>query len=97
MANRFAKKTIDFDVYERQDKESQIDWSKVGADITKAFGDVATERQAKKDAIQKSFTDQQAAAADMGEYNDVTIQQYAINGGQKIANYNQDMYNLVQK
>ena len=46
MANRFAKKTIDFDVYERQDKESQIDWSKVGADITKAFGDVATERQA---------------------------------------------------
>lgn len=97
MANRFAKKTIDFDVYERQDKESQINWGKVGADITKAFSDVATERQAKKDAIQKSFNDQQAAAADMGEYNDVTIQQYAINGGQKIANYNQDMYNLVQK
>ncbi len=97
MANRFAKKTIDFDVYERQDKESQINWGKVGADITKAFSDVATDRQAKKDAIQKSFTDQQAAAADMGEYNDVTIQQYAINGGQKIANYNQDMYNLVQK
>ena len=97
MANKFAKKTIDFDVYERQDKDSLINWSKVGADITKAFSDVATARETKKAAIQKAFTDQQAAAADMGEYNDVTIQQYAVNGGQKIANYNQDMYNLVQK
>ena len=91
------KSNIDFDVYERQDSASLIDWSKAAADITKSFKDVADDREKRKADIDKAFRDQQAAAADMGEYNDVTLQQYVINGGQKIANYNQDMYNLVQK
>ena len=91
------KSNIDFDVYERQDSASLIDWSKAAADITKSFKDVADDREKRKADIDKAFRDQQAAAADMGEYNDVTLQQYVINGGQKIANYNQDMYNLVKK
>ena len=59
MANQFAKKTIDFDVYERQDPASLIDWGKQAKVISDTFTGIAEEREKKKAAIEKSFADQQ--------------------------------------
>jgi hypothetical protein len=35
-----SKKNIDFDVYEKANPASQIDWGKQAADITKVFTDI---------------------------------------------------------
>ena len=45
MANQFAKKNIDFDVYERQDPASTVDWGKAAKDIADSFQGVVDERE----------------------------------------------------
>ena len=40
-----AKRNIDFEVYERQDPSSQVDWSKAAADITKTFTDIRDDKK----------------------------------------------------
>ena len=47
-----SKKEIDFDVYQRQDPASTVDWGKAAKDITKTFEGIRDTRQAKKDAIE---------------------------------------------
>lgn len=54
-----SKKEIDFDVYQRQDPASTVDWGKAAKDITTTFQGIRDTRQAKKDAIEKSYQDQQ--------------------------------------
>lgn len=97
MANEFAKKSIDFDVYERADPESQIDWGKEAKVISDAFGDIAKDRTQRKAAVEKSFADQQAALNDLGEYDNPTAQQVMANAGQDGANKLLDVKNLVKR
>ena len=97
MANQFAKDKIDFDVYERADPASQVDWGQAAKDITKTFEGIRDERQKKKDAIQKSFQDQQTALNDIGEYDNPTIGQFVMNGGQDASNTLLDAKNLVER
>lgn len=92
-----SKKEIDFDVYQRQDPASTVDWGKAAKDITKTFEGIRDTRQAKKDAIEKSYQDQQTALQDIGEYDNPTIQQFVMNGGQDAANKEQEFYNLVKR
>ena len=97
MANQFAKDKIDFDVYERADPASQVDWGKAAKDITTTFERIRDTRQTKKDAIQKSFQDQQTALNDIGEYDNPTIAQLVMNGGQDVSNKLLDVKNLVER
>ena len=92
-----SKKEIDFDVYQRQDPASTVDWGKAAKDITKTFEGIRDTRQAKKDAIEKSYQDQQKTLQDIGEYDNPTIQQFVMNGGQDAANKEQEFYNLVKR
>lgn len=92
-----SKKEIDFDVYQRQDPASTVDWGKAAKDITTTFQGIRDTRQAKKDAIEKSYQDQQTALQDIGEYDNPTIQQFVMNGGQDAANKEQEFYNLVKR
>ena len=57
MANQFAKKDIDFDVYERADPESQIDWGKQAKVISDTFSAIAKDRQDRKAAVEKGWLD----------------------------------------
>ena len=92
-----SKKEIDFDVYQRQDPASTVDWGKAAKDITTTFEGIRDTRQAKKDAIEKSYQDQQKTLQDIGEYDNPTIQQFVMNGGQDAANKEQEFYNLVKR
>lgn len=92
-----SKKEIDFDVYQRQDPASTVDWGKAAKDITTTFEGIRDKRQAKKDAIEKSYQDQQKTLQDIGEYDNPTIQQFVMNGGQDAANKEQEFYNLVKR
>ena len=98
MANGIPSKSkINFDVYERADPESQIDWVKQAKKITGVMESIRDERQTKKAEIEKSFQDQQTALQDIGEYDNPTIQQFVMNGGQDVSNKLLDVKNLVQR
>ena len=97
MANQFTKAKIDFDVYERADPESLIDFGAEAKKISDAFGNVATERGKKKAALEKAFQDQQAALNDLGEYDNPTAQQVVMNAGQDGANKLLDMKNMMKR
>ena len=97
MANQFAKKTIDFDVYERQDPASLIDWGKQAKVISDTFTGIAEEREKKKAAIEKSFADQQQKLTELGEYDNPTAQQIMMNAGTDGANKLLDVQNLVKR
>ena len=97
MANQFAKKTIDFDVYERADPESQINWGEQAKVISDAFAGIAKDRQERKAAVEKGFADQQAALNELGEYDNPTAQEIMMNAGQDGANKLLDIKNLVQR
>ena len=92
-----SKSKIDFDVYQKADPESQIDWGKQAKTITDTFTGIVDEREKKKAAIEKSFQDQQTALNDIGEYDNQTIQQMVMNGGQDVSNKLLDVKNLVQR
>tara|TARA_R110000803_G_scaffold164313_2_gene228045 strand:+ start:53 stop:1990 length:1938 start_codon:yes stop_codon:yes gene_type:complete len=97
MANKFTKEKIDFDVYERQDPASQVDWGKAAADITKTVAGIRDERIKRKGEIDKAFEDQQTALTDIGKYDNVTLQQLVMNGYQDAANKTTDIQNLVRR
>jgi hypothetical protein len=92
-----SKSKINFDVYERADPSSQIDWGEQAKKITDTFTGIRDERQKKKDEIEKAFQDQQTALTDIGEYDNPTIQQFVMNGGQDVSNKLLDVQNLVQR
>jgi hypothetical protein len=79
------KKNIDFDVYERQDPTSTVDWGKAAADITQTFAGIRDKRQARKDDLEKNITEQQAALNDIGEYDSPTLRQVALDSSQQSA------------
>ena len=91
------KKDIDFDVYEKQDPESVVNWGAEAKKITDTMQKVVDTREEKKAAITKSFQDQQTALQDIGEYENQTIQQFVMNGGQDVANKALDIQNLVER
>ena len=97
MANQFSKKSIDFDVYQKQDPASTVDWGKAAKDIADSFQGVVDEREKRKGEIEKAYQDQQKALNDIGEYDNPTIQQFVMNGGQDAANKNLDFYNLMKR
>ena len=97
MATKFTKEKIDFDVYERQDPASQVDWGKAAADITKTVAGIRDERVKRKGEIDKAFEDQQTALTDIGKYDNVTLQQLVMNGYQDAANKTTDIQNLVRR
>lgn len=91
------KKDIDFDVYEKQDPSSVVNWGAEAKKITDTMQKVVDEREAKKAAITKSFQDQQIELQDIGEYENQDIQQMVMNGGQDVANKALDIQNLVER
>ena len=90
-----TKKNIDFDVYERETKESRVDWGKAAKDITTTFEKIRDDRKTRKDALQKSFDDQQAILNDIGEYDNQTLQTTVINmgfqNGEQLAGWKKDL------
>ena len=92
-----AKRNIDFEVYERQDPSSQVDWSKAAADITKTFTDIRDDRKEKKDEINQQFLDTQDVLNDLGEYENQTMQEFVMNTGNDAANKLYDFNNLVKR
>jgi len=97
MANEFTKAKIDFDVYQKADPSSQINFGEEAKVISDAFKNVATEREGKKAALEKAFKDQQAALNDLGEYDNPTAQQVVMNAGQDGANKLLDMKNMMKR
>jgi hypothetical protein len=97
MATKFTKQKIDFDVYEKANPESQVNWADQAGKLTKVVEGIRDERQGRKDAIEKSFQDQQTALNDIGEYDNVTMQQMVMNGAQDGANKSVDFNNLVKR
>ena len=91
MANQFSKKQIDFDVYERANPESQVDWSQAAKDITDKFETIRDDRQTRKDDLLKSYQEQQEELNNLGEYDSPTTQQLVMNAGsdaaEKMTNY----------
>ena len=85
MANQFSKKDIDFDVYERQEQEHRVDWGKAAKDITETFDTIRTDRQDRKDVLQKSYQDQQDELQKLGEYDSPTTQQLVMNAADEAA------------
>ena len=79
------KKNIDFDVYERQDPTSTVDWAGAAADITKTFATIRDTRQARKDDLEKNITEQETALNDIGEYDSPTLRQVALDSSQQSA------------
>ena len=92
-----SKSKINFDVYERADPSSQIDWGAQAKKIADTFTGIKDERQKQKAEIEKAFQDQQTALQDIGEYDNPTIQQFVMNGGQDVSNKLLDVQNLVQR
>ena len=86
MANQFKKDKIDFDVYERQDPDSQVNWAKAAQDITKTFEGIRDERQGRKDKLEAMITEQQNALNDIGSYDSPTLQQVALDASNDSAN-----------
>ena len=80
-----SKKNINFDVYERQDPTTQVDWGAQATKITETFEGIRDERQGRKDLLEKNITEQQAALNDIGEYDSQTLRQVALKSSQQSA------------
>ena len=92
-----AKRNINFEVYERQDPSSQVDWSKAAADITKTFTDIRDDRKERKDEINQQFLNTQDVLNDLGEYENQTMQEFVMNASNDGANKLYDFNNLVKR
>ncbi len=73
-----AKKNIDFNVYERSNPDSFVDWGKAASDITKTFETIRDDRQRRKDELDEAYRSRQEELNDIGEYENPTLQQRAI-------------------
>lgn len=92
-----AKKNINFEVYERANSASTIDWGKQAQDITKTFTDIRDDRQRRKDEIEKSYQEQQELLANQDLYNNYTLNQLVMNAAQDGSHKLQDQYELVKQ
>ena len=97
MANQFKKDKIDFDVYERRDPDSQVNWAKAAQDITKTFEGIRDARQGRKDQLEAMITEQQNALNDIGSYDSPTLQQVALDASNDSANKLNDQANLMRR
>ena len=86
-----AKKNIDFNVYERANPDYFVDWGKAAADITKTFETIRDDRQRRKDELDEAYRARQEELNDIGEYENPTLQQRAIeaydSASQQLANH----------
>ena len=80
-----SKKNINFDVYERQDPKTQVDWGAQASKITKTFEGIRDERQGRKDLLEKNIEEQRVALNDIGEYDSQTLRQVALKSSQQSA------------
>lgn len=80
-----SKKNINFDVYERQDPTTQVDWGEQASKITKTFEGIRDERQGRKDLLEKNIEEQRVALNDIGEYDSKTLRQVALDSSQQNA------------
>ena len=80
-----SKKNINFDVYERQDPKTQVDWGAQASKITKTFEGIRDERQGRKDLLEKNIEEQRVALNDIGEYDSKTLRQVALDSSQQSA------------
>ena len=80
-----SKRNIDFDVYERQDPKTQVDWGAQASKITKTFEGIRDERQGRKDLLEKNIEEQRVALNDIGEYDSQTLRQVALDSSQQSA------------
>ena len=80
-----SKKNINFDVYERQDPTTQVDWGAQASKITKTFEGIRDERQGRKDLLEKNIEEQRVALNDIGEYDSQTLRQVALDSSQQSA------------
>ena len=92
-----AKQNINFEIYERANKSSTIDWGKQAQDITKTFTDIRDDRQKRKDEIEKAYQEQQELLANQDLYNNYTLNQLVMNAAQDGSHKLQDQYELVKK
>ena len=97
MANQFSKSKIDFDVYERANPQSQINWAQEAKDITKRFEDIRDDRITRKKELDDVYRNQQEALNDIDQYSSKNIRQFVMSGannaGQASANY----YDLMKR
>ena len=96
MATKYSNPQIDFNVYERVNPQSQVDWAKAASDITKTFEGIRDVRETKKAAIEKSYQEQQEALNDIGQYDNTTVQQLAIQAAQDAGNKLTDQNRLMK-
>jgi len=80
-----SKKNINFDVYERKDPTTQVDWGAQASKITKTFEGIRDERQGRKDLLEKNIEEQRVALNDIGEYDSQTLRQVALDSSQQSA------------
>ena len=80
-----SKRNIDFDVYERQDPTTQVDWGAQATKITKKFEGIRDERQGRKDLLEKNIEEQRVALNDIGEYDSQNLRQLALKSSQQSA------------
>ena len=80
-----SKKNINFDVYERQDPKTQVDWGAQATKITETFEGIRDERQGRKDLLEKNIEEQRVALNDIGEYDSQTLRQVALDSSQQSA------------
>lgn len=80
-----SKKNINFNVYERQDPSTQVDWGAQASKITKTFEGIRDERQGRKDLLEKNIEEQRVALNDIGEYDSQTLRQVALDSSQQSA------------
>ena len=80
-----SKKNIDFNVYERRDPTTQVDWGAQATKITKKFEGIRDERQGRKDLLEKNIEEQKVALNDIGEYDSQNLRQLALKSSQQSA------------
>jgi hypothetical protein len=80
-----SKKNIDFNVYERQDPTTQVDWGAQATKITETFEGIRDERQGRKDLLEKNIEEQRVALNDIGEYDSQNLRQLALKSSQQSA------------
>ena len=92
-----AKKDIDFDVYQKANPESQVDWAKAAKDITQTFETIRDDRQTRKDEIERLFRERQEQLNEVDIYSNTSLQQMAITSSQEAGQKLTDFNNLVKR
>lgn len=81
-----TKRDIDFDVYEKQDPNVGVNWAQEAQNITKAFTDVATQRQKRKDEIDADTKANLDKLNELDSYDNQTLMNMTIDGTNNAAN-----------